>query len=51
MCHEYAKDFLISGALRIAWNENSDYTYENQGIAVFSGKQSKVEFYFVERSG
>ena len=51
MCHQYGKDFLISGELRNTLNGNSEYIYENQGIAELKGKESKVEIFSVERSG
>jgi adenylate cyclase len=50
MCHDYSKDFLISGALRNTLNGNSEYIYESQGVAELKGKESKVEIYSVERS-
>jgi adenylate cyclase len=50
MCHQYGKDFLISGVLRNTLNGNSEYIFESQGIAELKGKQSKVEVYSVERS-
>jgi hypothetical protein len=51
MCHQYGKDFLISGVLRNTLNGNSEYIFESQGIAELKGKESKVELYSVERSG
>lgn len=51
MCHQYGKDFLISGSLRNALKENSDYIFRSQGIAELKGKESKVELFSVERSG
>lgn len=51
MCHRYGKDFLISGVLRNTLNGNSEYNYENLGIAELKGKVSKVELFSVERSG
>ena len=51
MCHQYGKDFLISGSLRNALKDNSNYIFESQGIAELKGKVSKVELFSVERSG
>ncbi len=51
MCHQYGKDFLISGVLHRNLNGNSEYIFESQGIADLKGKESKVELYSVERSG
>jgi adenylate cyclase len=51
LCHQYGKDFLISGVLRNTLNGNSEYIFESQGIAELKGKESKVELYSVERSG
>ena len=51
MCHQYGKDFLISGVLRDALNGGTNYVFESQGIAELKGKESKVEIFSVERSG
>jgi adenylate cyclase len=51
LCHQYDKDFLISGVLRDALNGGTNYVFESQGIAELKGKESKVEIFSVERSG
>lgn len=51
MCHQYGKDFLISGVLRNTLNGSSEYKIESQGIAELKGKEGKVELFSVERSG
>jgi adenylate cyclase len=51
LCHNYGKDFLISGFLQQALYHDPRFIIEDLGTAELKGKENKVEIYSVERAG